>query len=294
MVLSLKDPVIDHPIKHVLVEKLNLLGYQLWFITGDLVLKFPPADHNQQIPPATLAYLRLVARLSAVYFKKYSLPAWLVRACLKPAGKRTQMINNPDIWELRYSTNVKTLFIVNQDYEHIPWSNINQLVNTAVVTSGHLPLHASAVEINGKLLLFSGPSGSGKSTIAGMCTRFGACILDEDQVLIRENSDGSFSADAWGYRLEKSTARICAVFQLIQSDENYLVSMPAAQTARFILEQVIALCGSNHSNMKTIFSDTARLARSVPGYQLHFNKTMKFWGLIEKELNLERQTHDST
>jgi hypothetical protein len=44
----------------------------------------------------------------------------------------------------------------------------------------HIALHASAVEVNGKAVLFCGPSGAGKSTISAALTRCGYPLVADD------------------------------------------------------------------------------------------------------------------
>lgn len=44
----------------------------------------------------------------------------------------------------------------------------------------HIALHASAVEVNGKAVLFCGPSGAGKSTISAVLTRRGYPLVADD------------------------------------------------------------------------------------------------------------------
>lgn len=45
---------------------------------------------------------------------------------------------------------------------------------------GYLPLHGSAVEINGRAAIFLGPSGAGKSTLAAACHARGHSIITDD------------------------------------------------------------------------------------------------------------------
>ena len=57
--------------------------------------------------------------------------------------------------------------------------------------TGALSLHASAVAIEGRAILFVGESGSGKSTAAAeMCMRNGAELLADDVTLLEVSGDG--------------------------------------------------------------------------------------------------------
>jgi hypothetical protein len=55
---------------------------------------------------------------------------------------------------------------------------------------GLLPLHANAVEIDGKAVAFMGPSGAGKSTLAAWFHDRGHLVLADDVCVVRFNDDG--------------------------------------------------------------------------------------------------------
>ncbi|HUE64553.1 MAG TPA: hypothetical protein VMO78_09285, partial [Rhizomicrobium sp.] len=50
---------------------------------------------------------------------------------------------------------------------------------------GRVPLHASAVMLNGTALVFAGASGAGKSTLALAATRAGLPLLSDDTVFVQ-------------------------------------------------------------------------------------------------------------
>jgi hypothetical protein len=56
---------------------------------------------------------------------------------------------------------------------------------------GILPLHASAVLIDGALVAFLAPSGTGKSSLAAACVAEGAVPLTDDLLAIHLDSDGT-------------------------------------------------------------------------------------------------------
>jgi hypothetical protein len=55
---------------------------------------------------------------------------------------------------------------------------------------GMLPIHGSAVEFNGKAVVFSGVSGVGKSTIAMALQKKGFPIIADDMCVVKTNADG--------------------------------------------------------------------------------------------------------
>jgi Coenzyme PQQ synthesis protein D (PqqD) len=54
---------------------------------------------------------------------------------------------------------------------------------------GHLVLHASAVNVNGRVVAFGGSSGAGKTTTARAMVRSGASPFCEDKLIIRTGTD---------------------------------------------------------------------------------------------------------
>ena len=59
----------------------------------------------------------------------------------------------------------------------------------ALTAEGHSPMHASAVEVDGRAIAFIGPSGKGKTTLAGLLCAAGARAVTDD-VLRCEIADG--------------------------------------------------------------------------------------------------------
>lgn len=57
---------------------------------------------------------------------------------------------------------------------------------------GHLVLHASAVSVAGRAMLFCGESGSGKSTLAAMLCDRGYPLLNDDVCNLQREPDGRF------------------------------------------------------------------------------------------------------
>jgi hypothetical protein len=62
---------------------------------------------------------------------------------------------------------------------------INTLVLFLVGHAGRVPLHASAVMLDGTAIVFSGASGAGKSTLALAASRAGLALLSDDTVFVQ-------------------------------------------------------------------------------------------------------------
>lgn len=71
---------------------------------------------------------------------------------------------------------------------------LDQALPLALALEGSLVLHASAVLLGGRAVLFAGDAGAGKSTLAALLAMRGAPVLADDGVLIEEAPDGSLLA----------------------------------------------------------------------------------------------------
>lgn len=168
-----------------------------------------------------------------------------------------------------------------------PLDSLFMLSRTCQVEQELIPLHMSAVVYQGYLYLFGGPSGAGKSTVANFIIKQGGYLLDEDQVNVRRNSDGTYSAGAWGYSLQNCDAPIRAVFQLKKDDHIALIPLSDLQAAVFLMAQSEQVCGwmLHDVQFQQLFTNVAEMARNVPTYELHFQRNDHFWPLILKHLD---------
>ncbi len=83
--------------------------------------------------------------------------------------------------------------------------------------------HASAVVSNGKAFVFSGFSGIGKSTMAAIWGKKGYTVINDDRILIRQNSEGFMAYNTPMFYPDKpKQAPLSAVFLLKQHSWNYI------------------------------------------------------------------------
>ena len=99
---------------------------------------------------------------------------------------------------------------------------------------GHVLLHASYIEFQGKAILFLGPSGTGKSTQADLWNRYAnAPILNGDRVLLSQK-DGTWYVHGYpccgsSYICVNRTLPLGAIVVLQQDPENRIEELSAAR-----------------------------------------------------------------
>jgi len=121
-----------------------------------------------------------------------------------------------------------------------------------------------------------------------MCKNHGGKILDQDQISLRKNSDGSFSADAWGYSLNTCNAIIAGTLNLKKDNDPLLIRQSQTKTVKLLFERALELFGEKiPTNItKRIFRCISELTRAVPGYELQFRKDQDFRKLLCEEFDL--------
>jgi len=216
--------------------------------------------------------------------------AWsIIEEMGEPLSPDFQKNNNNFFKKFREDLTGRRFFILLHGYEPygLPVQDLNFLCNLwQLKENGFTPVHSASIIHEGKLFLFCGPHASGKSTIARLSESKGETILDEDLVLIPPMPAKNFSVRAWGYSLKTSTAPLCAIFKIIQDNEDRLIPLNQPQTAHFLVERSIEVLGNTlHDDMMgRLFKQIAAISRYVPGYELHFRKQHYFWKLIDEQI----------
>ena len=75
---------------------------------------------------------------------------------------------------------------------------------------GLLPLHATAIELGGRVWLISGPGGAGKSTLAAELLGAGARLVGDDLSLLDPERDFAVARGRPAMRLHRTTAELLA------------------------------------------------------------------------------------
>jgi len=89
---------------------------------------------------------------------------------------------------------------------------LDQALPLALASRGALVVHASAVSVEGRAVLFAGRAGAGKSTLAALLAREGATILADDGVLLEESAGGLRAVPSYpGLRLFSDSSAAAAL-----------------------------------------------------------------------------------
>jgi hypothetical protein len=193
-------------------------------------------------------------------------------------------------WILNRNGEMVFLVMLEEEFrQEIQKKALSLLCNFWQIEHRFTPLHSSAIIHKGNLFVFCGSSGAGKSTISQMSFEKGEDVLDEDQIMIYQKPEGSFSANAWGYNLRSCSLDIRAIFKIIKSTEDRLIPLTHTQTAHLLADQSFTIPGKYIADrqISDLFGRISDIARKIPGFELHFRKAPDFWKVIDAEFGLE-------
>jgi len=93
-----------------------------------------------------------------------------------------------------------------------------------------LVLHACAVEIDGRALVFTGHSGAGKSTIAEIAESAGGRVMSDDRTILAVDEGGEVRAYGTPWhgsfrRGQPTSAPVAGIFLLMQAGDNRVVPL---------------------------------------------------------------------
>ncbi len=139
-------------------------------------------------------------------------------------------------------------------------------------------LHAAGVDLGGRGLLFAGPSEAGKSTMVKMLRSRGrGRILCDDRTIVRRGAGGFEVHGTWSHgevpEVSPGKAPLRAVFFLRQAKENRLERIgDPGRILKDLLPRFVRplLTADWWENVLDLAGD---LARTVPFYDLHFDKS---------------------
>jgi len=164
-----------------------------------------------------------------------------------------------------------------------------------LVQKGWLPLHAAAVVRHGFGFVFLGRSGAGKSTVARMAQGAADVILHDERIFLGGQT-GVYELLAtppleWGGHTEVKRddedqgAPLSAVFILKKDTRDFLVPVSRRVTALTLVEAFLEMSNPwlSDQDIRRGTQVLAEIARTIPGYELHFRKSPDFWKLIDEQ-----------
>lgn len=141
-------------------------------------------------------------------------------------------------------------------------------------------LHASAVAMDHKAVLFSGICGSGKSTHAGLWREhFGnkAVIINDDRPALRLTEDDMYVyGTPWSGKTNLNTnmkAPLQAVVFLQQAEENHMERMPNKEAIKRLIRHSIRP-SHDSGRMENLLTLLDALLQKAPVYQMGCNISM--------------------
>jgi len=157
-------------------------------------------------------------------------------------------------------------------------------------------LHASSVDIDGRVVMFMGHSSAGKSTISRLLSpRYPIVADDKVWVSLREPGEW-IAADAIDWLLAERTRvsprrhqfvnqlPVLAVARIFKSETNQIQPLNPKETCRFLLDGVFEVdtqrLNTDIACRKRWFSLVARFSREVQGWRLTFRKDNSILTLI--------------
>lgn len=116
-------------------------------------------------------------------------------------------------------------------------------METLLLRSHGLLLHASLIKYNGRSIVFSGPSGVGKSTHATIWNKYlNADIINGDRAALRKTADGwtAFGSPYAGTSgiYKNDSAPLAAIVMLQQAEENRLQQLTVPEAFRLIYPEL--------------------------------------------------------
>jgi hypothetical protein len=282
----------EYSIISSILEKISACDYTVIIVSDDSS-SFTINPHDKWINEITrLHEAWMIIRDEGMTNFEVQRKAWMIIDEI--GGKVTSnenMVISPNLRRLQVDPSGKTFFVLltGNEPDGLPIYEMSNLCNLWQLENRNIPIHASGIVHLGGLFLFGGISGAGKSTISRLSSALGDTIVDDDQLLLHFLGKGTYYASAWGSSLTVFDAPVRAIFHIIQDNNNLLTPLRSSEEALFLMEQVFQVTGKNllsYNMLKKVFNLVSSIARSIPGYELHFTKTPDFWKLIDAEFSL--------
>lgn len=146
------------------------------------------------------------------------------------------------------------------------------LLRTKILLTDGLVFHASAIDDNGRGIVFVGHAGAGKSTQLGLWNHeSGVIAMNDDRIAMRVNANGAICyGTPWGGTDEiarNHQAPLSALILLEQASENKIQRLSPSDAAPMLLARAF-LPYWDRSLMQRAFENLNKLLARVPVYLL--------------------------
>ena len=108
------------------------------------------------------------------------------------------------------------------------------------VINNDIMIHASGINHQGKGYLFSGVSGKGKTTISGLWDNFGAQVIHDDRLILRNTVDGYIMHNTPVYNNDvPGAAPLERIFIIEHGTENKIIPVSGANAVSLVMANCI-------------------------------------------------------
>ncbi len=139
-----------------------------------------------------------------------------------------------------------------------------------------------------------GKSGAGKSTAALLSAEIGLPVIADELTFVISDATHNYRLAGMptvklppeGWTAIRPPLR--GIFHLVQDTTNYLEPLSQRQTARLLFEgmmQTPSVPKLPDAMVGDAFRTASDIARTIPGYTLHFRKSPDFWKIIDAEFD---------
>lgn len=159
-------------------------------------------------------------------------------------------------------------------------------LSIALPRHGALMLHASAIEHDGRALVFTGVSGAGKSTISSMLDRPPAKKIGDELLVLSRSRDrwhvfvppylGPFDRTGIAHG---TSAPLDGIHLLVQAPRHARAAITPTEALRELLRHVLVYVAEPRT-AEHVLALVADLTRQVPCYRLEFRKDPDVAGVL--------------
>jgi hypothetical protein len=145
-------------------------------------------------------------------------------------------------------------------------------------------VHAAAMAIGGKCLVFPGKSGAGKSTLARQLIAEGAAVLTDDRVILRKTGSGfraygtPWPGDA-GVAVNESRS-LAGIFFIRHGSENKICDISRAEALERLMP-VTSIPWYDQAAVGKLLGFCENLVSAIPACEIHFKPGTAIGNLLE-------------